>query len=142
MADKGPIYLYIDATDVMKKAEALLDRISDICISMKASDYLQLPEIVYHDVPVVLDQKSEKAYRDLERKMVLELPEDEESISVTSAAALSNKLLQLSNGAIYDEAHQGHEVHACKIEAFMELVESLQGRSFSLPQWESRHDAD
>ncbi|MCI6173555.1 MAG: DEAD/DEAH box helicase [Clostridiales bacterium] len=125
---RGPAGMVYSYTAKTGTEEALLDRISDICISMKASDYLQLPEIVYHDVPVVLDQKSEKAYRDLERKMVLELPEDEESISVTSAAALSNKLLQLSNGAIYDEAHQGHEVHACKIEAFMELVESLQGR--------------
>lgn len=60
--------------------------------------------------------------------MVLELPEDEEEISVTSAAALSNKLLQLGNGAIYDEDRNIHEVHNCKIEAFMELIESLQGK--------------
>lgn len=60
--------------------------------------------------------------------MVLQLPEDDEMISVTSAAALSNKLLQLANGAIYDEDRQVHEVHSCKIEAFMELIESLQGK--------------
>ena len=60
--------------------------------------------------------------------MVLELPEDEEEISVTSAAALSNKLQQLANGAVYDEDHQAHEVHSCKIEAFLELIESLQGK--------------
>ena len=59
--------------------------------------------------------------------MVLELPEEEE-ISVTSAAALSNKLLQLANGAVYDEDRSVHEVHGCKIEAFLELVESLQGK--------------
>ena len=61
--------------------------------------------------------------------MVLALPEDEEEISVTSAAALSNKLLQLSNGAIYDEDHEVHEIHGCKIEAFLELIESLNGKS-------------
>lgn len=107
---------------------AILDKISDICISMKAEDYLQLPDVTYHEIPVKLDAKSEKAYYELERKMVLQLPEDEEEISVTSAAALSNKLLQLANGAIYDEDRQVHEVHKCKIEAFLELIESLQGK--------------
>lgn len=108
--------------------ESILDKISDICISMKAEDYLQLPDIIYHQVPVVLDGKAEKAYRELERKMVLELPDDDENISVTSAAALSNKLLQLANGALYDDDHKAHEVHGCKIEAFTELIESLQGK--------------
>lgn len=108
--------------------DSILAKISDICISMKAEDYLQLPDVTYHQIPVVLDPKAEKAYRDLERKMVLELPEDEELISVTSAAALSNKLLQLSNGALYDDDHSVHEVHGCKIEAFLELIESLQGK--------------
>ena len=67
----------------------------------------------------------EAKYAELERKMVLELPEEEE-ISVSSAAALSNKLLQLANGAVYAEARRVHEVHGCKIEAFLELVESLR----------------
>lgn len=107
--------------------ESILGRISDICISMKADDYLQLPDVTYHEIPVEMDAKSRKAYVELERKMVLELPE-EEAISVTSAAALSNKLLQLANGAVYDEEHEVHEVHNCKIEAFTELVESLQGK--------------
>ena len=87
---------------------SILEKISDICISMKAEDYLQLPEVIYHQVPVVLDAKAEKAYQELERKMVLELPGDEDDISVTSAAALSNKLLQLANGAIYDDDHSVH----------------------------------
>ena len=69
--------------------ESILRKISDICISMKAEDYLELPEITFHQIPVVLDAKAEKAYRELERKMVLEIPEDEEEISVASAAALS-----------------------------------------------------
>lgn len=107
---------------------SILEKISDICISMKAGDYLELPDIVYHEIPVELDKKSAKAYYELEREMVLQLPEDDEMISVTSAAALSNKLLQLANGAIYDEDRQVHEVHSCKIEAFMELIESLQGK--------------
>ncbi len=108
--------------------QSILSCISDICISMKAEDYLQLPDVTTHEVPVVLDAKAEKAYRDMERQMVLALPEEEEEISVTSAAALSNKLLQLANGAVYDEDHEFHEVHSCKVEAFLELIESLQGK--------------
>lgn len=119
--------------------ESILEKISDICISMKAEDYLQLPDVTYHQIPVVLDMKAEKAYREMERKMVLELPEDEEEISVTSAAALSNKLLQLANGALYDEEHNVHEVHGCKVEAFMELIESLQGKP-ALAFYNFQHD--
>lgn len=121
--------------------ESILEKISDICISMKAEDYLELPEITYHHIPVVLDGKAEKAYRELERKMVLELPEDEEEISVTSAAALSNKLLQLANGAIYDDDRNVHEVHSCKIEAFLELIESLQEKP-ALVFYNYQHDRE
>ncbi len=118
---------------------SILEKISDICISMKSEDYLQLPDITYNQIPVILDPKSSKAYYELERKMVLELPEAEEEISVTSAAALSNKLLQLANGALYDEDHNVHEIHNCKIEAFMELVESLQGKP-ALVFYNYQHD--
>lgn len=119
--------------------ESILQKISDICISMKAEDYLQLPDITYHEIPVELDPKAKKAYLELERKMVLELPEDEEEISVASAAALSNKLLQLGNGAIYDEDRQYHEIHNCKIDAFLELIESLQGKP-ALVFYNFQHD--
>lgn len=117
----------------------ILEKISDICISMKAEDYLQLPDITYHEVPVELDAKAFKAYCELEREMVLQLPEDGDDISVTSAAALSNKLLQLANGAIYDEDRQVHEVHGCKLEAFTELIESLQGKP-ALVFYNYQHD--
>lgn len=119
--------------------ESILQKISDICISMKAEDYLQIPDVTYHRVPVELDAKAEKAYRELERKMVLEMPEEEGDISVTSAAALSNKLLQLANGAVYDEDHEAHEVHGCKVEAFQELIESLQGKP-ALVFYNFQHD--
>ena len=121
--------------------QAILNRISDICISMKAEDYLQLPDITYHEVPVVLDPKALKAYQELEREMVLQIPEDEEEISVTSAAALSNKLLQLANGALYDDDRQVHEIHNCKIEAFLELIESLQGKP-ALVFYNYKHDRE
>ena len=100
--------------------------ISDICISMKASDYLDLPELVYEDIPVVLDDKAQRAYRKLEREAILQI--DEETITANTAAALSGKLLQLCNGAVYDENHEVVPVHDCKIEAFLEAVEQLNGQ--------------
>lgn len=121
--------------------EAILERISDICVSMKAEDYLQLPDLTYHEVPVELDTKARAAYRELERKMVLELPEEGKEIDVASAAALSNKLLQLANGALYDEDRGVHEIHGCKLEAFLELLESLAGKPV-LVFYSFRHDRD
>lgn len=120
-------------------SEAILAKISDICVSMKASDYLQLPKCVTDEVPVVLNEKAKKAYIELEREMVLELPED--TIDVTSAAALSNKLQQLANGAVYDEDHEYHDVHNCKIEAFLELLERLNGQH-ALVFYNFQHDRE
>ena len=106
--------------------EQIHKQISDICISMKAADYLDLPELVYEDIPVVLDGKAAKAYRRLEREAVLEV--DEDTITANTAATLSSKLLQLCNGAVYDEDHEVIQIHDCKIEAFLEAVEGLNGQ--------------
>ena len=104
-------------------AEEITRRISDICVSMKAEDYLDLPEKIIADVPVVLDNDAQKAYNDLEREMLLSV--DAENITAASAAALTNKLLQLGNGNIYDENGDTHHIHDCKKEVFEELLESL-----------------
>ncbi len=134
----GMIYSY----EAKPGTEAsILEKISDICISMKAEDYLQLPDLTYHEIPVVLDPKALKAYTELEREMILQLPDEGDDISVTSAAALSNKLLQLANGAVYDEDRQVHEIHGCKIEAFLELIESLQGKP-ALVFYNYQHDRE
>ena len=119
--------------------KAILEKIGDICVSMKAADYLDLPACIVDEVPVVLDEKARKAYSELERKMILELPED--TIDVASAAALSNKLQQLANGAVYDEEHVYHEVHDCKLEAFTELIEGLGGQH-ALVFYNFRHDLE
>lgn len=119
--------------------KAIKDKISDICISMKAEDYLELPDIIYDNVPIELDTKSKKQYEELEKKMVLSLGTTE--IDVASAAALSGKLLQLSNGAIYDENRKVHEVHDCKIERFVELIEQLNGKP-ALVFYNFKHDLE
>lgn len=122
--------------------EAVLARISDICVSMKKEDYIDLPDIIYDNIPVTLDEKARKLYDELERKYVLELPDDEE-VSVASAAALSNKLLQLANGAVYDEEHVAHEIHRCKLDALLELLEGLQERDKNVLVFYSfQHDRD
>ena len=117
--------------------QSIMGRISDICISMKASDYLQLPDCIIDDIPVELDAKAKKAYNQLERDMVLALPDGD--IDVASAAGLSNKLQQLANGAVYDDEHGIHEVHNCKMEAFMELLEKLNGQH-ALVFYNFKHD--
>ena len=119
--------------------DAIMNAISDVAISMKANDYLQLPPVVEDTIPVVLDAKARKAYDTMERTMVLELLQSGEQITAASAAALSNKLQQLANGAVYNEEHKTHAVHDCKIEAFMELIEQLNGKS-ALVFYNFQHD--
>lgn len=105
--------------------EVIKNKISDICISLQAKDYLQMPEKVIDNRFIKLDSKAEKAYKDFEKEMFLQI--NEEEIDVTSAVALSNKLLQFCNGAVYKEdSKQYVEVHNCKIEALLELIEEAQ----------------
>ena len=112
-------------------AEEIYAAISDICISLKSEDYLDLPELMYQDIPVELDPKARADYDRLERDAVLqvlsEAGEDSSTITANTAATLANKLLQLCNGAVYDEYGQPQTVHSCKLDAFVETIESLQG---------------
>lgn len=104
--------------------EAVKARIGDICVSMKAEDYLQLPELVVHDVPVALDPEARAAYDELERTMLLEIA-GEAQITAMTAATLTGKLLQLCGGYVYDEDGGYHAVHRAKIEALCELIEGI-----------------
>lgn len=120
--------------------KAIMDAISDICVSMKSEDYLELPEIVYHDIPVALSTKAQRDYNELEKKMVLDLG-DNHILDVTSAAALSNKLQQLANGAVYTDSGAWQEIHHDKVEAFIELIEQLNGKH-AIVFYNFRHDLD
>lgn len=113
-------------------------KIADLCISMKAEDYLELPDSLVNVIPVVLDAKAQKQYNQLEKELLLEI-DDGTEITATSAAVLSGKLLQLCNGALYDENRQVFEIHDNKVEAFMELVEQLNGKS-ALVFYSFQHD--
>ena len=119
--------------------ESIQQKIGDICVSMKSEDYLQLPDLVYDVVPVQLDPKAAKAYAEMEREMLLQI--DEAVIDAGSAAALSNKLLQLCNGAVYDAEGRVIPLHDCKLEAFTELIEQLNGQP-ALVFYNFQHDRD
>ena len=121
-------------------ADAIYRQIQDICISMKAEDYLQLPDMVVDDIPVALDPKAKKAYTELEKNMLLTLEEDQ-LVTAATAATLTGKLLQLCNGAVYDENGEVLEIHECKLEAFLETVERLNGQH-ALVYYYFRHDRD
>lgn len=121
--------------------DSIINKISDICISMKSEDYLELPDLSYNEIPVILNDKARRDYDKMERDFVLELEGAEDEITAVNAAALSNKLLQISNGAVYDSSGVYTEVHDAKIEAFLELVERLQGKSL-LVFYNFQHDRD
>ena len=106
---------------------------------MKASDYLDLPELIEDMIPVALDTKAKKAYQTLEREMLLEV--DDETITAQGAAVLNGKLLQLCSGAVYDVNGNPVEIHDCKLDVFMETVEQLCGEHALVFYW-FQHERD
>lgn len=121
------------------------DKISDICISMKKEDWLNLPEKIYNNIYIDFPTKLMTKYNNFEKDLVLDLLDnangDENQISVVNAAALTNKLLQFANGAVYDEEREWHEIHDLKIKALEELIEANEGKSI-LIAWTYRHDKE
>ncbi|MBR5878475.1 MAG: DEAD/DEAH box helicase [Akkermansia sp.] len=123
-------------------AEAeVYDRISDICMSVKKEDVISLPGQVYEDVVLQAPPGLLKQYKAFEREKVLECLDENGEIVAQSAAALTNKLLQFANGAIYDMDGQVHHLHDIKLDALEELIESAGGDSV-LVFYAYKHDAD
>lgn len=119
--------------------EMIYKKIADICISMKAKDYLSLPDLIEVPQDIHLPPAKKKQYDEFEKEQVLSL-QDEGDISAVSAAALSNKLSQYANGAIYDEDKQVHELHEVKLDALEEIVEAANGQPV-LVFYAFKHDA-
>ena len=117
--------------------EKIYEKIKDITISMKALDYLDMPEKVMNTVSVDLSKKEKEQYDELKKEMILALGETE--IDAVNAAALSNKLLQMANGAIYDEGKQVHKIHDRKLEALEDLIEGANGKPVLIAYW-FKHD--
>lgn len=136
-ARPGQMYrTYTPQQDAESRIQAA---ISDICVSMKSEDYLELPDYIESTVPVALDAKAKRAYDKLEKEMLLEV--DTQLVTAQSAAVLNGKLLQLCSGAVYDSTGEVVNIHDCKLEAFLETIEQLNGEHALVFYW-FKHEAD
>ena len=119
--------------------ERIYEKISDITISMKATDHLKMPELVSSEHKVYMDEAEREKYRELKDELVLQLHGKE--ITAANAAALTGKLLQLANGAIYDEDKMVNAFHERKLDALEDLIEAANGRPVLVAYW-FQHDLE
>lgn len=119
--------------------ETIYGLIFDICISMKAVDYLEMPECIYNQVEVAMSDQEMKLYGQLEKDMLL--PFADGDIDAVNAAALSGKLMQMANGAVYDENGNVKHIHDRKMEALEDLIEAANGKPVLIAYW-YKHDLD
>lgn len=117
--------------------DAIYRKISDITISMKSTDHLQMPELITSQYEVQLSEDEEQRYEELKAEFILELPEGE--ITAANAASLTGKLSQLANGAIYDDEGDIVEFHDRKLDALEDIIESANGKSLLVAYW-FKHD--
>jgi len=119
--------------------EKIYSKISDICISMKALEYLKMPECILNKVEVELSEKEMELYRQLERDLLL--PFEDSDVDAANAAVLANKLLQMASGAVYDEFGDVKTIHDRKLEALEDLIEAANGKPV-LVYYGFKHDRD
>ena len=119
--------------------EEIYRRISDITISMKCTDHLTMPELISTQYEVVLSDDERKQYERLKSELVMTLSDEE--ITVPNAAALTNKLSQLANGAIYDDTKNIVEFHDRKLDALEDIIESANGNPLLVAYW-FKHDLE
>lgn len=119
--------------------EAIQQKISDICVSMKAEDYLQMPELTVNDIPIRLSPQEKKKYQELEREKLMEI--EGEQITALTAATVYNKLLQMANGSVYSDAGTVVDIHSRKLEALEEILDTANGQPV-LVFYNYRHDYD
>lgn len=117
--------------------DAIYRKISDITISMKSTDHLQMPELITSQYEVQLSEDEEQRYEELKADFILDLPEGE--ITAANAASLTGKLSQLANGAIYDDEGNIVEFHDRKLDALEDIIESANGKPLLVAYW-FKHD--
>ena len=120
--------------------EQIYELISDISISMRAVDYLNMPECIYNRLPVAMSNQEKKLYDKMEDEMILQFGEGSD-VDAVNAAALSNKLQQMANGAVYNESGAVQLIHNRKLDALEDLVEAANGKPLLVAYW-FRHDHD
>jgi SNF2 family DNA or RNA helicase len=119
--------------------EWIYSRLSDLCVSMKSQDFLQMPERLERDVTVKLPPAAREKYKELEREMVAKL--EGKTVDAVNAAVLTNKLLQMASGAVYDENKAVAELHSAKLDALEDLIEAANGKPV-LIYYNYRHDKE
>lgn len=117
--------------------KAIYEKISDITISMKGTDYLDMPELISTEYKVYLDEEEKAKYQALKEELVLQLPGGE--VTAANAASLSGKLSQLANGAIYDDDGSVNVFHQKKLDGLEDLIESANGKPVLVAYW-FKHD--
>ena len=117
--------------------DAIYSLVSDICISMKAVDYLDMPERIDNRIEVAMSSKEQKLYDDFQRDMVLSIGSEE--LDAVNAAALSGELLQMANGAVYGDDKKVLPIHDRKLDALEDLVEAANGKPLLVAYW-YKHD--
>ena len=119
--------------------EAIYDKISDITVSMKAEDYLEMPELIMNKVPVELSAKEQATYDQLKKDMLVTLGDKE--IDAVNAAVLSGKLLQMASGNVYGEEQESIHLHDRKLDALEDLIEGANGKPLLVVYW-FKHDLE
>jgi SNF2 family DNA or RNA helicase len=137
--DKQNGYIVYSYKPLPNAEEQIYDRISDITVSMKAVDHLQMPELISTEYVVAMSDEEKEKYRELKKELVLQLPNGE--ITAANAASLNNKLCQMSNGAIYDDSGEIIPIHNRKLDALEDIIESANGKPILVAYW-FKHDAE
>jgi len=119
--------------------ESIYQLINDICISMKAVDFLDMPDKISNRIEVSMDKKGMELYEEFKREMIITLKGDE--IDAINAAGLSNKLLQMANGAVYGENKKVVSIHDKKLDALEDLIEAANGKPLLVAYW-YKHDME
>lgn len=137
--DKRNQHMIFSYKPIIGADKAIYNLISDITISMKSVDYLKMPECIINEVPVHMNPNEQDLYDNFREDMVIKLKEEE--IDAINAAVLSGKLLQMANGAVYDEEKRAQYIHDRKLDALEDLIEGANGKPVLIAYWYN-HDLE
>ena len=128
------VYSYRPLPDAEQQ---IYDKISDITISMKSTDHLNMPELIISEYTVKLSEEERQHYEELKEELVLELPDGD--VTASNAGSLSNKLSQMANGAIYSDDRDILPIHDRKLDALEDIIEAANGKPVLVAYW-FKHD--
>ena len=135
--DKQNGYIVYSYKPLPDAEERIYEKISDITVSMKAVDHLKMPKLISNEYSVKMSESEKEKYKELKEELILEVQDTE--ITAANAAALSNKLCQMSNGAIYDDDGEIIHIHNRILDALEDIIESANGKPVLVAYW-FKHD--